>query len=114
MMRRVGRQDRRRVRSARRAPAAVALVEEHSAILRRIEQPPRADSASGAWTAMQKDSRPTVRVAADLPVDPLAVADVEHPLLVRLDGREALHGLMMRDNGLLGAQKRWWPGKKVR
>ena len=41
----------------------------------------------GARPAVNDQRRLAVRVAADLPVDEVAVADVEHPVVVRLDRR---------------------------
>ena len=41
--------------------------------------------------AVHDERRLAVRVAARLPVDEVAVADVEHPVVVRLDRRERLH-----------------------
>ena len=72
----------------RRAPPAAALVELDEPVRVRVEQPAPPRAAAAARPAVQRHRRLAGRVAAGLPVDPLAVTDVQHPRLVRLDGRE--------------------------
>jgi len=82
---RVARQVGLQQAGVRRAPAAVALIEEHEAVGAGIEEPavPRRTSRAGA--AMHDDGRLPTRIAADLPVDELAVTHRQMPMLVRLD-----------------------------
>src|ERR1043166_8273680 len=80
----------RRVRletGVRRAAAATPLIEEHDAIARGIEEPSMVRRASAAGAAVKEHGRPARGIAADLPVDLVAVAHGEAPVLVRLDAR---------------------------
>jgi hypothetical protein len=61
------------------------LVEEHDAVGGRVEVPPQSRPAPRTRAAVHDDGRLTVRVAADFPVHELAVAGVEHAVLVRFD-----------------------------
>jgi hypothetical protein len=65
----------------------VALVEQHDPVAGRVEVPAHARGGAGAVAAVQHHRRLPVRVAADLPVQRVPVADVERPGLVRLDRR---------------------------
>ena len=67
-----------------RFPAA-ALVEEEHVVARRIEELPMDRADPAARSAMQEDRRLSLRIAADLPIDAVAIADVEHARLARLD-----------------------------
>jgi hypothetical protein len=75
------------------APAAVALVEEYDAVDGGIEKATVPRGTSGAGAAVQYESGLAVRVAALLPVHEVAVAGLEHTVLVGLDRRvECTHG----------------------
>jgi hypothetical protein len=69
----------------RRAPSAIALIEQSNPICRWIEQPAMPLRTSRSRTAMQHNGRLAARIPARLPVHAIPVTDVEHPLLVRLD-----------------------------
>lgn len=75
------------VARVRGAASAVALVEEDDAVALGVEEPPGARAAAGARTAVDDERGLALGIAADLPVDEVAVADVEHAVVVRLDGR---------------------------
>ena len=76
----------------RGAPAAAALVEQHDAVLRRVEQPTLGRARAAARAAVQEHDGLAVGVARGLPVHLLAVADVEHAGVVRFDlGVEVAH-----------------------
>ncbi len=68
-----------------RAPAAVALIEEHDAIGARIEEPAPPGRAARAGAAMHHNGWLPRGVAASLPVDAVAVSHVEESVRVRLD-----------------------------
>src|SRR6185312_6368275 len=82
----VGREVDARVAGVWQAAAGVALVEEHDAEARRVEQPPHARRAAGAGTAVQHERRLTLGIAAGLPIDAVALADLEQARRVGLDG----------------------------
>jgi hypothetical protein len=69
----------------RRAPTAVALVEEHEAVGVGIEERPKPGRGARARAAVEDDRRLAERIAAGLPVQAVAVADLEEALVVRLD-----------------------------
>src|SRR5665647_2403587 len=71
-------------RVGRRTPATT-LVEKHDAVLVRVEVAPHAFGAATARTSVQHDDRFAVYSSALLPVQTLAVTDVEHARVVRLD-----------------------------
>jgi hypothetical protein len=54
------------------------LVEQDHPVDRRVEEPPPGGAGSRAWAAVQHQRRLAERVAATLPVDAVAVANVEH------------------------------------
>ena len=70
------------------APAAVALIEQHHARGRRIEQPPVPTGAPRPGTAVHDDRGTAVRVATGLPIHLVAVTDREHAGVVGLDPRK--------------------------
>ena len=82
---RVDGQIRGRIARVRSAPAAAALVEEDDPVDVGIEISAHARGTSRAGTAMEDDRGLAARVAADLPIDEVPVADVEHAVVVRLD-----------------------------
>jgi len=69
----------------RRAPAAVPLVEQDDPVRIRVEQPRLPQRAARARTAVQHDRGPAEWVPARLPVQEVALAHIEHAVLVRLD-----------------------------
>src|SRR5512132_1041560 len=83
--RRVARQVDVGLARVRGASAAVPLVEQDRPVDLRVEQPTLPRRAARPRTAVQDDSRPPVRVAAHLPVQEVALADVEHAVVVGLD-----------------------------
>src|SRR6185295_7937335 len=67
--------------------SAAALVEEENVVARGIEELPMDRTDPAAGPAMQKDRRLALRIAAHLPIDAMATANVEHARLARLDRR---------------------------
>ncbi len=72
------------------APAA-ALVEQHDPVRGGVEEPTEVRGAAGAGAAMQHDGGLAARIPARLPVDAVAAADLEHPVVVRFDARIRPH-----------------------
>lgn len=62
---------------------AATLVEQQHAILVRVEQPPVVGTAAAAGFAMQKHGWLATGIAAKLPVDLVAVANVQHAGLAK-------------------------------
>ena len=87
MVCRVRREVRRPVAGMRQASSTAALVELDDAIARRVEPATSSRRAPAARAAVERHRRRAVRVAGGLPVDRLAIADVEHARRVRLDRR---------------------------
>jgi hypothetical protein len=85
VVRGVGGQVGGRVARVRAAAAAVALVEQDDPVALRVERAPLAVAAPRAGAAVHDERGLAFRVAADLPVDEVAVADVEQAVVVRLD-----------------------------
>ena len=75
------------VAGVRGAAPAAPLVEQDDAVARRVEVAAEAGGAAGPGPAVHDERGLAVGVAAGLPVDAVAVADVEHALRVRLDLR---------------------------
>ena len=71
----------------RAAAAAAALVEQHDAIARRVEEAPRFRIAAGARPAVQEHDGLARGIAAFLPVDLVAVADGQVAVTQWLDRR---------------------------
>ena len=67
--------------------AAAALVEQQDLVARRIEQPAVIGRATGAGAAVQENGRLAVWIAAQFPIDLMAVADVEMAGLIGFDCR---------------------------
>jgi len=67
--------------------AVSSLVEEHDAEGVGIEEPARPRQPARPWAAVEDHGWLAVWIAARLPVDEVAVADVQHAALVRLDLR---------------------------
>ena len=78
----------RRATGVRRASSTAALIEQHDAIRRRIEQSAMPRRAAGTGPAVHHQRRLATRIAARLPVDADAVANIQFPVLIRLDGGE--------------------------
>ncbi|CAM5672647.1 hypothetical protein SBADM41S_08610 [Streptomyces badius] len=78
---------RRRIARVRCGAAAAPLVEEDHPVAVRVEVPAGAGRAAGPGAAVDHEGRLAVRVAAHLPVHVVAVPDIQHPALVRLDRR---------------------------
>ena len=74
----VRRQVRGRLRSMRRAAATLALIELHDEVTLGIEQSPGVGRHAAAGTTVQDQRRLARRVARRLPVDLMAVTDIEH------------------------------------
>ena len=70
----------------RAAAPAAALVEQHGPVHGRVEVASRAGRAAAARAAVQPDSRQALRGADRLPVQGLAVTNLELAEVVRLDG----------------------------
>jgi hypothetical protein len=84
--RRVGRHGREGLRAGDAATGA-PLVEQDDAVAVGVEVPAVAGRAARAGAAVQDDGRLALRVAADLPVEAVAVPDVQQALRVRLERR---------------------------
>ena len=69
------------------APPAAPLIEEHDAVHRWIEERAVPGGAPRTGAPVEDDGRLAEGMAAGLPVDPVAVPDGEHPVLVRFDLR---------------------------
>ena len=69
------------------AAAAAALVEQEDPVALGIEQPAMLGAAAAARPAMQEHGGLAGGVAADLPKDAMAIADVEVAMVVGLDRR---------------------------
>ena len=80
----------------RRAPPAIPLIEQHDAIGGRIEQPAMPPRTSRSGTTVQDNGRLTARIAACLPVNEVAVTNLQHAMVVRSDLR-----IQIRHDGLL-------------
>src|ERR1700710_2826485 len=69
----------------RRAASATSLVEEDDPVAVRVEQSAMPGRAASAWAAMEEHGGLAVGIATHLPIQRVAVADIEHALVVRLD-----------------------------
>ena len=79
------------VARVREAAAAATLVEQDDPVSLGVEVAAASGAAARAGAAVHDERRLAGRVAARLPVDEVAVADVEQPVVVRLDRRERRH-----------------------
>ncbi len=70
-----------------RAAAATALVEQDDPIALRVEVPAHTRTAARARHAVHDERGVTARIAAGLPAHEIAVTDLDHPPLVRLNRR---------------------------
>ena len=82
----------------RRRAAAAALVEQGDVVARGIELAAMIGAAAGAGAAMQHHRRLALRIAALLPVERVAVADVEPAGPVGLDRR--IEGAAVGETGI--------------
>src|SRR5659263_186377 len=85
-------------RVGRRAPATT-LVEKHDAVRVRVEEAPHALGAAATRTSVQHDDRFAVGTSALLPVQTLAVTDVEHARVCLLYTSDAADDLLCVDLG---------------
>ena len=92
----VGRQVGRGVTGVRGAAPTPTLVELDDQVRLGIEQPPPPRRGPRPGPAVDDDRRPAVGVARGLPVDPLAVTNLQHPRLERLNGGKSLHAAASR------------------
>ena len=84
-------------------PAAVSLIEEHDTIRRIIEESAMPRRTSGPRAPVDVQGRFTARIATGLPVDVVAVADIQHAMFVRIYFRiQTVHGIRLP--GLLQKQ----------
>ena len=74
-----------RIACVRSAAPGAALVEEHDAIAVLVERPAGASFQTGAGPAVNDRRGLAVGIAAGLPIDVVAVAHVEHPVVVGRD-----------------------------
>jgi hypothetical protein len=74
-----------RLAGERPAAAAPALIEEHDPVGKRIEETSLARQGARAGAAVQIERGLAGRIPAALPVDLVAITDVEHAAVVRLD-----------------------------
>ncbi len=77
-----------RVGRIRQAAAAIALIEEDDPVRRRIKIAARRTRAPRARAAMQNDNRQAVRISAAFKIEPVAVAGIQHAVIVWLDLRK--------------------------
>ena len=69
----------------RPALAAATLIKEDDAVAGRVEQPTNFRIQRSAGPTVQENRRLACRIAALLPIDLLAIADVQHSAGIRLD-----------------------------
>ena len=73
--------------------AAAALVEQQDVVAFGVEQAAMIDAATGAGAAVEEDGGLALGVAAQLPIDLMAVAGIEPAAAIGLDRRiEAAQG----------------------
>ena len=70
---------------ARRGTSASALIEQHDAVVLRIEEAPAFRIASRAGATVQKHNRLAVRIAALLVIQRMQIRHGEHAVIVGLD-----------------------------
>jgi hypothetical protein len=90
----------------RPAAAAVALVEQHDPVGRGVELAAVVGRAAGTRAAVDHQYRLSAGISADLPVDFVAIADIEQAGVVGFDRR--VKGAQLHDVGLshwAGAQR---------
>lgn len=69
------------------AAATSALIEQNETVLLGTEQPPHPGCTPRTWTTVHRQCRYAIGIAAGLPIETIAVPDVEQARLVRLDRR---------------------------
>jgi hypothetical protein len=74
-------------RGVRRAAAASALIEQHDAIARGVEESPVVGGTTAAGPAVKKERGVPLGIAAHFPVHVVAIADGQPAVFVRLDRR---------------------------
>ncbi len=85
MCRRIDRQIWTQVTGVRHTPATTSLVEQHDPVGFRIEVATYSCRTTRAGATVEDDSGFAMRVAADLPIDKMSIANIQHPLVVRFD-----------------------------
>ncbi len=76
---------------AGQGPSGAALVEQDDPIGGGVEVPPEIGAGPAPRSPVQDQGWLAVRISAGLPVDAVAVADVEHAVVVRFDHRIEAH-----------------------
>ena len=100
MPRGVGREVGPGLARVRDRESAAALVEQHDAVPRGVEEPAVHGRRAGPRSAVQEHHGLALAVARDLPVDVLSVPHVEHARLERLDLRiQVSHDLTVTTSG---------------
>ncbi len=74
----------------RQAAAAVALIEKNDAIGGGVEIAPRRSRAARTGAAMENQGRDAIGIAAAFPVQPIAVARIQHAVVIGFYFREQL------------------------
>jgi len=100
----------RRVARVRSAATASALIEQHDPEALRVEHRACTGRAAGAGATVDDEGDLAARVAADLPVDEVAVTGIEHAVVVGLDrwmDHEALRRASTNELQRHGHEERW-------
>ena len=63
-------------------PAASALIEQQDPVTVRVKQPSVVLGTAGAWAAMEEHGGLSGRVSTQLPVDFVAVANIQHARII--------------------------------
>jgi hypothetical protein len=87
----IDREVRVQIAGVRRASTAATLIEEDNSVGIRIEEAAGSGRTSGTRTTVKDDGRLALLITADLPVNAVPVADVEHAMVVRFDFRIEQH-----------------------
>jgi hypothetical protein len=87
----------------RRRAARSALVEQHDAVVGRVEEAPVVERQAGARAAVQEQGRPARRIAADLPVHDVGGVEGERARLQGLD-----HGIERLFAHVDASRGAWW------
>src|SRR5689334_12459076 len=92
----VGRQARRRITGMGTTPSTVALIKEHNPESAWVEKSPPVRRTPRPGTPVHDHGRLARRVATCFPVDEVAVANVQHPVVVRFNFRIELAHVLGR------------------
>lgn len=74
-----------RVTGMRSAAACPPLIEQHYPVARRVEEPSMRRNAAAPRPSVHHQSRLALWVATNLPIDAVAVADIQEPGVMGLD-----------------------------